>query len=335
MLETVQSILKELASRYADRRVDLFDVKASTGAPGQIVLDGRVLDEAALAKLRSLIESCRLNETVDYRGVRILRRTPAQFVTVATNLAGLYAGPDWQAEMLSQLFYGWKLELLEEVGPWAFVRQFDGFLGWAFCPFLTQSPSPDPTHLVISPAAYVRTECPLGSPIAGRYLCGTSLQVVKWIGQCAEIDAQTWGWVTATDLRALDDLPRTTAERRALLSADAVRLTGVPYLRGGGSAMGIDSAGYSQLLHRLVGVRIPRDADLQFNAGRKIEPPFQVGDLLFLDESGQKQSATHVAVSLGDWRIIHSSLQRNGVYMDDVQDVPYLRDNFLGACSFL
>jgi hypothetical protein len=335
MLDTVQSILNEMAGRYADRRVELFDVKAAAGDKGPVLLSGRVLDESILSELRSALESHYAPDTLDTGGVRVLRKSPPQMVTVATNLAGLYTEPGWQAEMLNQLFYGWKLELLEEAGPWAFVRQVDGYLGWTYRPFLTESPSPDPTHLVIAPASYVRTECPVGSPIVGRYVCGTPLQVVKWNGNCAEIDAQVWGWVTASELRALDDMPRTSSERRSLLSADAIRLTGVPYLRGGSSAMGIDGPGLSHLVHRLVGVRIPRAADAQYTVGRKIEPPFQTGDLLFFDETGEKRSATHVAISLGDWRIIHSSLARNGVYMDDVQDVAYLRESFLGGCSFL
>ncbi len=335
MLEAVQSYLKELAAKYSDRRLEVFDIKAGMADADRIVLSGRILDEAGLNELRSMLAKKFPGCEMDFSGVSVLRKTPPRMVTVATNLTGLYAGPDWKAGMLSQIFYGWKLEVLEENGPWAFIRQVDGYLGWVYFPYLTEAPSPDPTHLVIAPAVYVRSESSLGSPVVGRFLCGTPVQVVKWNGVYAEIDAQVWGWVTNSDLRAFEDLPKTTTDRRALLSTDAIRMTGVPYLEGGCSAMGIDCSGYSHLLHRLVGVRIPRDADMQYKAGRKIEPPFQVGDLLFFDETGYNKNATHVAVSLGDWRIIHSSRPRNGVYTDDVKDVPYLRNNFLGACSFL
>ena len=60
--------------------------------------------------------------------------------------------------------------------------------------------------------------------------------------------------------------PADAAGRRAQIIADAVRFTGVPYLWGGCSAFGIDCSGYAQLLHRLAGVTIPRDADKQFDA---------------------------------------------------------------------
>ncbi len=99
--------------------------------------------------------------------------------------------------------------------------------------------------------------------------------------------------------------------------------------------MGIDAAGLIQLIHRLVGIVIPRDADMQFESGRKVEPPFQPGDLLFFKEEGSNQAATHVGVSLGGWRIIHSSRVRNGVYFTDVMDDPRLKLEFVGARSFL
>jgi cell wall-associated NlpC family hydrolase len=90
-----------------------------------------------------------------------------------------------------------------------------------------------------------------------------------------------------------------------------------------------------QLLYKLTGVSLPRDADMQFDAGDPVEPPFQPGDLLYFGGQNGNRSITHVGMSLGGWRIIHSSGPRNGVYEDDVQAVSSLRDSFVGARTFV
>ena len=112
-------------------------------------------------------------------------------------------------------------------------------------------------------------------------------------------------------------------------------MIGVPYVWGGTSGNGIDCSGLARLLHKWSGIDLPRDADMQHGAVRPVEPPFQVGDLLFFHEAGKKRKVTHVGISLGGWRMIHSSQGNNGVYVDNVQEHHSLRENFVSAGSML
>jgi cell wall-associated NlpC family hydrolase len=82
-------------------------------------------------------------------------------------------------------------------------------------------------------------------------------------------------------------------------------------------------------------VEVLRDADMQYAAAIPVEPPFEAGDLLFFREIGKERSVTHVGISLGGWRMIHASQGRNGVYVDDVQQVSSLKEIFVSAGSFL
>ena len=112
-------------------------------------------------------------------------------------------------------------------------------------------------------------------------------------------------------------------------------MIGVPYLWGGTSGHGIDCSGFVRLLHRWVGVDTPRDADMQFEAAKPVEPPFEAGDLFFFAAKDSRRKITHVGVSLGDWKMIHASRRNNGVYIEDLQQHADLMDNYVRAGSFL
>jgi len=140
---------------------------------------------------------------------------------------------------------------------------------------------------------------------------------------------------SSSQLRAWTELPKTIEDQRKTLIEDSMRMIGVPYLWGGTSGNGIDCSGFVRLLHHWIGIDIARDADMQCNAAKPVEPPFEVGDLFFFAEDDSNRKITHVGMSLGSWRMIHSSRSRNGVYIDDVQEVGFLKEIFAGAGSFL
>jgi len=335
MIEEIEAVIKDVSARFSDRRLHLFEVKVESGEGGWMALSGKVLEQDNLDVLRQALKERLPGLELDDSGLRMLRQPNPRLLTVATNITSLHAEPSWLAEMLSQNTYGALVEVLEEQGRWVRVRQVDGYLGWMYHPYLGESPAPQPNYLVSAPMTLLYTEPNRGSALTSRLMGGTGVQVVSTQGDWAEVDAHVWGWVQMKDLRALDSLPRSTALVRSQMMSDAPRWMGVPYLWGGTSAHGIDCSGFAQLIHRLAGITIPRDADMQFEVGRKVEPPFQPGDLLFFGEQGSKRSITHVGICLGGWRIIHSSRSRNGVQVDDVQAVEHLRDSFIGAATFI
>lgn len=337
MLDDIRNALAEIGRAYSDRRVQLCRLDAAALDWGRCALTGDVLDAATLAAVLAGLAARFSGLTFDASAVAVLRRSEPTWLTVATNLTGLYAGPSFLAEQLSQLLNGQRLELLLAQERWCFVRQDDGYLGWVYRPYLTDDRAPAATHIVCGPVSLLRAAPDTAALLVTRVLAGTVVAAGEadagWL-PITLAGGQT-GWAPASDLRSPAQMSASAEARRGQIVADARRFTGAPYLWGGCTALGIDCSGFSQLLHRLVGVTLPRDADMQYAAGRLVEPPYRPGDLLFFGEAGARLKITHVAISLGGWRIVHSSRSRNGVYEDDVQAASHLRESFIAARTFV
>ncbi|MCX6068352.1 MAG: NlpC/P60 family protein [Chloroflexi bacterium] len=219
------------------------------------------------------------------------------------------------SEMTSQLVFGEEVEVLEELERWVYVRQPDGYLGWTFKPYLTEKISPAPTHIVLAPALELRAEADSSAPILSRIFCGTRVKVSGMQDGWAQVQAHVSGWLPLAELRDLSALPQSD-------------------LWGGVTGNGIDCSGFARLMYRLCGLELPRDADLQSTEARHIEAPLEPGDLFFFGE-GDGGHISHVGVSMGGWKVLHSSRSRNGVYLDDLQENTFLRSIFVHGGTFI
>jgi cell wall-associated NlpC family hydrolase len=323
-------ILEEYA-KTIDPRTSLFDVQILSETNETLTLGGRLLDRSQLDDLARLFPDRKL----DTASIRILNAETHPRAYVATNLTGLYERPTFGMPLSSELYYGTELEILDENGNWVFTRQSDGYLGWAYRRYLNEGAAPAATHLVLAPSIEMRESPDQASGVVTRLVSGTGVGVVEKRGEWALVEANRAGWVPSSSLRPVAGIPKEIEEKRKLMTADALRMIGVPYLWGGTSGNGIDCSGFARLLHRWVGVTIPRDADMQHAAAKPVEPPYETGDLFFFGEGDSERRITHVGVSLGGWTMIHSSRGNNGVYVDELQERKSLMDIFVSAGSFL
>ncbi|GAP12297.1 cell wall-associated hydrolase [Longilinea arvoryzae] len=331
-MESIETAIAAVGRAFSEKQLDVFEIQIARLAGSRLALRGRVLERSNLDALRAALPGMDL----DLSGVKVLRAGRPVFRWVATNLTSLHAQPGWLAEQVSQLPFGVRLEVLEERERWALIRQDDGYLGWAYLPFTSPVEPPQPTHLAVEPVSPLMAEPRPDAKIVSRLLGGTPVAVDAVEGDWARVRMHLPGWVLVDELRGLDALPQSAAARRKQILADAQEYIGVPYLWGGCTANGIDCSGFAQLLYRMVGISLPRDAHMQYRAGRAVEGPFQPGDLVFFGEDNDRQSISHVTVSMGGWKIIHSSRSHNGVAIDeDLREVPHLRDSLTGGAAFI
>lgn len=98
-----------------------------------------------------------------------------------------------------------------------------------------------------------------------------------------------------------------SAPNKKLIADHVLLFLNAPYLWGGRSPFGIDCSGFTQVIYKSVGFKLPRDAYQQANIGQTLSfiEESESGDLAFFDNEDGK--IIHVGIMLSDNKIIHAS----------------------------
>ncbi len=116
-----------------------------------------------------------------------------------------------------------------------------------------------------------------------------------------------------------------------VLTRHAMRFLGVPYVFGGTNSGGFDCSGYVQHVFAMLGVRLPRTADAQYDAGHRTAGGMAPGDLVFF--TTYTAGVSHFGIYMGNDRFVHASSSQ-GVTVSSLHD-RYWSARFVGARRFI
>lgn len=125
---------------------------------------------------------------------------------------------------------------------------------------------------------------------------------------------------TATDLRTTG----ASAEGEAVV-AEARKYLGLPYVWGGSSiTKGVDCSGLVQQVYKKFGYDLPRVSADQARTGRPVASMAEArpGDLIAWDNSSRNNGVDHIAIYLGDGKMIEAPRTGLNVRIIDVPSTP-------------
>ena len=208
-----------------------------------------------------------------------------------------------KSKMISQLLFGEIVELLESKSSWTKVRcMWDNYIGWV-----------DLKQLKIITQDDVDTyknnyshslELVQGAMTEGHYVPITiGATLPRFDGLKFNLNGSSFTFSG----QAIS--PQEIEPSVELLLKIARRYLYAPYLWGGRSPLGIDCSGFTQMVFKIIGTPLPRDAAQQVEEGELIDFVEQAlpGDLAFF--KNKKGKVVHTGIIMPEGQIIHASGQ--------------------------
>ena len=218
--------------------------------------------------------------------------------------------PSDTSEMVTQALYGDYFKVLEQRKKWSRIRfAFDKYEGWI----------DNKQYIEVEESNYNDL---LKSEI---YL---SKDLIEFVSDASN---SLYPIPVGSDLNSLkllnhnfDGIAITSKSDKTNIVKSSFQFLNAPYLWGGKTPFGIDCSGFTQMVYKINGYKLLRDASEQATQGEALSfiEESEPGDLAFFDNA--EGNITHVGIIMEDNYIIHAHgkiridrLDHSGIYNID------------------
>jgi gamma-D-glutamyl-L-lysine dipeptidyl-peptidase len=224
--------------------------------------------------------------------------------------------PSDKSEIVSQVLFGEHFEILEQLKQWSKIKlQYDDYEGWVDAK----------QYQIISETNYnlLSQDALILNADLIEYITSTDNLLIP-IPLASSLSFLNYNEINTTNLEFEGTKISGIKPKESLLKTAFMYLN-APYLWGGKTPFGVDCSGFTQMVYKLNGYKILRDASQQASQGEALSfiEESEPGDLAFFDN--EEGNIIHVGIIMENNYIIHASgkvridrLDHLGIYNAEV-----------------
>jgi gamma-D-glutamyl-L-lysine dipeptidyl-peptidase len=208
------------------------------------------------------------------------------------------AEPSDRSEIVTQLLFGEHIEILERQNQWALIIiQYDDYEGWV----------DSKQYQIISEANFNQLSSEaiiLNADLIDYITSSNNLLLPIPLGASLSFLNNSEINISNFDF---EGTKTSGIKPKSAIISTAFMYLNAPYLWGGKTPFGIDCSGFTQMVYKLNGYKIHRDASQQALDGEPLSfiEESEAGDLAFFDND--EGNITHVGIIMDNNYIIHAS----------------------------